>query len=69
MSEHTIRSRDGKTVTIKNYHRSRAIKLFCSECLGWENNPVETCSSPLCPIYPFRGRSLLSQRGNDESPE
>jgi len=67
-SIHTIRSRDGKTVTVKNYYRTKAIKFMCMECVGWEDDPKD-CTSPLCPLFPFRKRTLLSQRGNDEPSE
>lgn len=51
---HTVRTRDAKTKEIKNYTRGKAIKLFCTECLGWgESNPRD-CTAPLCPLFPFR---------------
>ena len=58
---HTVRTRDGGQKTIK-CGRTLAIKLMCMECLGWEGDPQE-CTSPLCPVYPFRGVTLKSQRG------
>ena len=52
--KHTIRCKDGGTKEIENYTRALAIKLQCSECLGYgETNPSE-CTAPLCPLYPFR---------------
>ena len=56
---HTIRTRDGGTKELK-YGRAKAIKLFCTECLGWGDHPKD-CTSPLCPLFPFRGLTLLSQ--------
>jgi hypothetical protein len=56
---HTVRTRDGLT---KKYGRKQAIYLACTECLGWEHHPSE-CTSPLCPLYPFRGITMASQRG------
>ena len=59
---HTIRTRDHKTKRIL-VTRKTAIKLMCTECLGWEDNP-ETCTAPTCPLFPFRGKSLASQTGD-----
>ena len=36
---HTVRHKDGKTVTIKNYSMKKAIALNCSECEGFESDP------------------------------
>jgi len=60
--EHEIRTRDGGTKKIK-YGRKKAIKLCCTECLGWEIDP-EDCPCILCPLYPFRGKTLASQKGS-----
>jgi len=40
-------------------NRKEAIKLHCTECMGWETDP-KCCTSPLCPLYPFRGKTKLS---------
>ena len=58
---HTVRTRDGGAKAIK-YGRKQAILLMCMECLGWEGNP-ENCTSSLCPLFPFRGTTMASQRG------
>jgi hypothetical protein len=57
---HTVRTRDGGQKAIK-YGRKQAILLMCTECLGWEGHP-KTCTSPLCPLFPFRGITMSSQR-------
>ena len=59
---HTVRTRDGGKKALR-YGRKQAIKLFCTECLGWESDPRE-CTAPLCPLFPFRGRTLKSQKGD-----
>ena len=61
--EHRIRARDGATVRLR-YNRAKAIKLCCMECMGWDD--PEGCTSPLCPLYPFRGRTMASQRGDGQ---
>ena len=59
---HTIRTADEKTIALKPYTRGKAIKCFCMECLGFEGHPKD-CPAPLCPLYPYRGRTLATQRG------
>jgi len=60
--EHTIRAKDG-TLLVCKLTRKSAILAFCAECLGWEDHP-STCTAPLCPLYPFRGKTLRTQKGN-----
>lgn len=56
---HTIRHKDGGTVEIKNMTRNDAIRLMCTECMGWESLPKD-CTSQFCPLFPYRGRKLAS---------
>ena len=58
--KHTIlkSTGDGQTIDVM-LTRNMAIKAFCSECMGWETNPKD-CTCTLCPLYPFRGRTLLA---------
>lgn len=58
--EHTIRTKTGGTVSVK-LNRGRAIKAMCTECLGWNDDP-KGCTSPLCPLFPFRGKILLAYK-------
>lgn len=60
-TSHTIRTKDSGTVCIRGYTRSRAIKLHCMECMGWDSHPRD-CSAPLCPLFPFRGRTLAGRQ-------
>lgn len=58
---HTVRTSDmDGTVTFNNYYRSFAVKVFCTECLGWSSPPSE-CTSKLCPLFPFRGKTLKTR--------
>ena len=66
IATHHIKTRDGRGKTLK-YGRAMAIKLFCVECLGWEDDPKD-CTAPECPLYPFRGRTLMSKHGDKSSP-
>ncbi len=59
---HTVRTKDGGTKTLK-YGKKLAIYLTCTECLGWEVHP-DDCSAKLCPLFPFRGRTLASHKGD-----
>ena len=58
---HTVRTRDGGKKATK-CGRKQAILLMCTECLGWEHHPKD-CTAPLCPLFPFRGITMASQRG------
>ena len=59
---HTVRTADGKTKMFKKLSRSLAIKMLCTECMGF-GDPKE-CTSPLCPVFPFRKKTLASMRGD-----
>ena len=63
---HTIRHKDGGTITIKNYSMAKAIKLHCSWCMGYEDDPRK-CPDHLCPLYPYRGFTTANRtRANFE---
>ena len=53
---HTIRTPEGTQLVELGSPRV-AIKAFCQECLGWEGDPKADCTSPLCPLFPLRGKS------------
>jgi hypothetical protein len=57
---HNVRTRDSETKTIENYTRGMAIKVMCTECLGWEEHPKD-CTSPLCPLFPYRKKTMATQ--------
>ncbi|MCF7853614.1 MAG: hypothetical protein K9N51_02360 [Candidatus Pacebacteria bacterium] len=59
---HTVRSKDGGTVKLR-YGRKLAIYLTCVECCGFEEHP-QGCTSPLCPLFPFRGSTRASHKGD-----
>lgn len=68
---HTVRCADGTTKTFPVYKsRTLAIKLMCTECLGWSGNPKE-CTDRKCPLFPFRGKTLAaySSKETDEDME
>lgn len=62
MVEHVIRTKDGGTKKV-NMSRDTAIKLMCSECMGWEAHPKE-CSDKFCPLYPYRGKKFTATRAD-----
>lgn len=59
--KHTIRTSENGRVELE-IHPTLAIKLKCMDCMGYEGNPKD-CTSTLCPLYPFRGRTLRSMHG------
>lgn len=56
--KHTIRHKNGGDVVVKNYVRSKAIKLMCTGCLGWGEEEPQKYTSFKCPLFPFRGKKL-----------
>jgi len=53
---HTIRKNgEGKTKSVRLTSRT-AILAACLECMNFNQAEVERCTSPLCPLYPFRNR-------------
>jgi hypothetical protein len=56
--EHTIHTREGGLKEVSLY-RATAIKVFCTECMGWDSNPKE-CTAQNCALFPFRGKSQLA---------
>jgi hypothetical protein len=64
--KHTVRTRDGGTLEMHNYARWKAIRIHCTECMGFEENPSE-CTSFNCALYPYRARTRLAY--NADVPE
>lgn len=62
MITHTIRTSNNKRTTV-DLTPQLAIKLFCTECCGWESNPKD-CGQTICPLYPYRGKTWLSLEGH-----
>ena len=50
---HTVLTPTG-TKTIPRLTKAMAIKLHCTECMGFQTADVARCTSPLCALYPFR---------------
>jgi len=65
--EHTIRADNGKTQTLKLTPLT-AVKKLCIECMGFQKHEVKHCTSPMCPVYPFRmGKGHTGRKGNAEN--
>lgn len=56
---HAIRTSTNGTRELR-YGRELAIRMMCTQCLGWEADPAE-CTAPLCPLFPFRGLTRKSR--------
>ena len=56
---HTVKHRDGGTITLESYTRQKAISAYCSECEGWEGN-VRDCTVKTCPLYPYRRKTYAT---------
>lgn len=48
--------------------RKAAVSAFCAECCGYEIREVFFCTSPECPLYPYRPRSRSAQRRSESVP-
>ena len=60
--KHRIRTADGGTKELDHYARRLAIRSHCTECMGWESPPRD-CTSLHCALYPFRGKTLKTRKG------
>lgn len=58
--KHTIRSKDGQFKTIEKYGRALAVKAMCTECAGWGEFHPKDCTDNFCPLFPYRGKSLVA---------
>ena len=65
---HTIRTKE-ETTKIVSLTSLSAIRAFCLECVGWSYYEVEKCTSPLCPLFPFRFGKNPSRKGIGGNPE
>ena len=59
VNKHTVRHADGGTITIENYSRTKAIRLMCSECMGFESD-TKGCTDYKCPLFPYRGMRTIN---------
>lgn len=61
--KHTVRSSeaDGSLVDVEIKGRAAAIKMMCTECMGFESHPNE-CTDKHCPLFLFRGKSLKAYK-------
>ena len=59
--KHTVRTSENGRVEL-DLTPGLAIKLKCVDCMGYESHPKD-CTSVLCPLYPYRGKTLLSMHG------
>ena len=50
---HEIKMEDGLEI-VEGLTARKAIRLFCSECNGWQPALVISCPTDNCPLWPFR---------------
>ena len=63
--KHTIRWKNNTTREV-NITKSSGIKFMCLECQGHTSDP---CTSPLCPLYPFKTGSYARDRKENMTDE
>lgn len=48
------RYRNNYRKAMSGMSKAAALKAFCLECTNWEREEVRKCTSPACPLYPYR---------------
>jgi len=61
--KHTIRKDGNGNTKEVSLTPLTAIRAQCLECMGWSYEEVKNCTSPLCPLYPFRLGNNPSRKG------
>ncbi len=62
--KHRIRSKHGKEMSVTTTP-TKAIRLFCIECMGYSLPDIPKCTAPLCPLHPYRmGNAHTGRKGN-----
>ena len=56
--KHTIRINEKGDTQEESLTPRTAILRFCYECCGYNYYEVGKCTSLLCPLYPFRNRTV-----------
>lgn len=46
--------------------KAAAIHAFCLECMGWQREEVRLCTSPACPLFPYRPYSGDKDAGSSQ---
>ncbi len=49
--------------------RKAAMHSFCLQCCGWVIKEVFLCTSPQCPLYPYRPKPRASQESPQSVPD
>jgi hypothetical protein len=65
---HTIRNSEGGLTTV-SLTPIRAIRKFCVECFGFSVYEVARCTSPNCPLFPYRLGKRADADGTTEETE
>jgi hypothetical protein len=42
-----------------------AVKAFCLECVCWQKEEVQLCTSLACPLYPYRPYKQGSKKASE----
>lgn len=68
---HIVLCGDGKFKQIDNFSMPKAIKIKCTDCMGYECDPRKECTDKKCALYPFRGfyRDVLTSKIKEKPTE
>jgi hypothetical protein len=61
---HDIHDGKGGKRTVKTTP-IKAIRLFCRECMGYQQAEITRCSAPLCPLFPYKMKNAHSGKSEE----
>ena len=59
---HRVRTADQGFIELHPYNKNLSIACMCTECLGFETNPID-CTAITCPLFPYRRKTQKTMRG------
>lgn len=65
---HIIRTKSNREKEVK-ITRGKAIKIHCTECMGYGEVDPKNCTSTLCALYPYRGKTWAAYDKEDNNEE
>ena len=66
--DHKIRTGEGKEEWVE-LTPMKAIRWQCKECMGFQTRLIDGCTSPLCPLFPYRnGKNESIKRPGNRPP-
>ena len=64
---HEVMTMERKPFLVEGLTPKLAIKIFCTQCFGYEGNPKKLCTSKYCPLFPFRGQTRVARSSDPKN--